>query len=227
MSPTTRHILAAPAWPYANGPRHIGHVSGFGLPCDMFSQVPADGRQQGTDGQRHRRARHPDPGAGRRGGRDRPAARRPLQPRHRRRPGRPGHVLRPVHPDDHAEPPGGDPGDLHRALSQRLHLRPDRDGRDLAVHRPHAAGPLHRGHLPDLRLRQRPRRPVRQLRQPARPGRPDQPALEDQRRDAGVRGDRALLPRPARVRRRPRQLAAEQERAVAAERAEVLAQPAQ
>src|ERR1700733_9910326 len=35
---TSRHILAAPAWPYANGPRHIGHVSGFGLPCDMFSR---------------------------------------------------------------------------------------------------------------------------------------------------------------------------------------------
>ena len=38
MSPTSRPILAAPAWPYANGPRHIGHVSGFGLPCDMFSR---------------------------------------------------------------------------------------------------------------------------------------------------------------------------------------------
>jgi methionyl-tRNA synthetase len=38
MSATNRHILAAPAWPYANGPRHIGHVSGFGLPCDMFSR---------------------------------------------------------------------------------------------------------------------------------------------------------------------------------------------
>ncbi len=37
-SPTTRHILAAPAWPYANGPRHIGHVSGFAIPCDMFSR---------------------------------------------------------------------------------------------------------------------------------------------------------------------------------------------
>jgi methionyl-tRNA synthetase len=31
-------ILSAPAWPYANGPRHIGHVSGFALPCDMFSR---------------------------------------------------------------------------------------------------------------------------------------------------------------------------------------------
>jgi methionyl-tRNA synthetase len=38
MSLSSRHILTAPAWPYANGPRHIGHVSGFGLPCDMFSR---------------------------------------------------------------------------------------------------------------------------------------------------------------------------------------------
>ncbi len=37
-TPDGRHILAAPAWPYANGPRHIGHVSGFGLPCDMFAR---------------------------------------------------------------------------------------------------------------------------------------------------------------------------------------------
>jgi methionyl-tRNA synthetase len=33
-----KHILTAPAWPYANGPRHIGHVSGFALPSDMFSR---------------------------------------------------------------------------------------------------------------------------------------------------------------------------------------------
>jgi len=38
MSATSRPILACPAWPYANGPRHIGHVSGFGLPCDMFAR---------------------------------------------------------------------------------------------------------------------------------------------------------------------------------------------
>ena len=37
-SANSRHILAAPAWPYANGPRHIGHVSGFALPSDMFSR---------------------------------------------------------------------------------------------------------------------------------------------------------------------------------------------
>jgi methionyl-tRNA synthetase len=34
----SKHILTAPAWPYANGPRHIGHVSGFALPSDMFSR---------------------------------------------------------------------------------------------------------------------------------------------------------------------------------------------
>ena len=38
MSATTRHILTAVAWPYANGPRHIGHVAGFGVPSDIFSR---------------------------------------------------------------------------------------------------------------------------------------------------------------------------------------------
>ena len=32
------HILATAAWPYANGPRHIGHVSGFGVPSDVFAR---------------------------------------------------------------------------------------------------------------------------------------------------------------------------------------------
>src|ERR1700734_2953709 len=34
----SRNILAAVAWPYANGPRHIGHVAGFGVPSDIFSR---------------------------------------------------------------------------------------------------------------------------------------------------------------------------------------------
>ena len=33
-----RHILTAVAWPYASGPRHIGHVAGFGVPSDVFSR---------------------------------------------------------------------------------------------------------------------------------------------------------------------------------------------
>lgn len=32
------YILVAVAWPYANGPRHIGHVAGFGVPSDIFAR---------------------------------------------------------------------------------------------------------------------------------------------------------------------------------------------
>ncbi|MEP6695592.1 MAG: methionine--tRNA ligase [Pseudonocardiales bacterium] len=32
------HVLTAVAWPYASGPRHIGHVAGFGVPSDVFSR---------------------------------------------------------------------------------------------------------------------------------------------------------------------------------------------
>ena len=31
-------VLTSVAWPYANGPRHIGHVSGFGVPSDVFAR---------------------------------------------------------------------------------------------------------------------------------------------------------------------------------------------
>jgi methionyl-tRNA synthetase len=31
-------ILVAVAWPYASGPRHIGHVAGFGVPSDTFAR---------------------------------------------------------------------------------------------------------------------------------------------------------------------------------------------
>ena len=40
------HILSAVAWPYANGPRHIGHVAGFGVPSDVFSRYM---RMRGDD----------------------------------------------------------------------------------------------------------------------------------------------------------------------------------
>ncbi|QGF22517.1 methionine--tRNA ligase [Raineyella fluvialis] len=35
---TSSRVLTAVAWPYANGPRHIGHVSGFGVPSDVYSR---------------------------------------------------------------------------------------------------------------------------------------------------------------------------------------------
>ncbi|WP_017627054.1 methionine--tRNA ligase [Nocardiopsis chromatogenes] len=41
-----RHILTAVAWPYTNGPRHIGHVSGFGVPSDVFARFQ---RMRGHD----------------------------------------------------------------------------------------------------------------------------------------------------------------------------------
>lgn len=34
----SRRILVAVAWPYANGPRHIGHVAGFAVPSDTFAR---------------------------------------------------------------------------------------------------------------------------------------------------------------------------------------------
>ncbi len=37
-SSTPRKILVAVAWPYASGPRHIGHVAGFGVPSDTFAR---------------------------------------------------------------------------------------------------------------------------------------------------------------------------------------------
>jgi methionyl-tRNA synthetase len=35
---SAERILVAVAWPYANGPRHIGHVAGFGVPSDIFAR---------------------------------------------------------------------------------------------------------------------------------------------------------------------------------------------
>src|SRR5687768_11175680 len=39
-------VLSAVAWPYANGPRHIGRVAGFGVPSDVFSRYQ---RMAGSD----------------------------------------------------------------------------------------------------------------------------------------------------------------------------------
>ena len=62
-------ILSAVAWPYANGPRHIGHVAGFGVPSDVFSRYM---RMAGHD---VLMVSGTDPRRGRRRGGDRPCAR--------------------------------------------------------------------------------------------------------------------------------------------------------
>ena len=38
MATSPRKILVAPAWPYAAGHRHLGHVAGFGVPSDVFAR---------------------------------------------------------------------------------------------------------------------------------------------------------------------------------------------
>ncbi|MCI1256290.1 MULTISPECIES: methionine--tRNA ligase [Corynebacterium] len=42
----SKHVLTSVAWPYANGPRHIGHVAGFGVPSDVFARYQ---RMRGSD----------------------------------------------------------------------------------------------------------------------------------------------------------------------------------
>jgi methionyl-tRNA synthetase len=46
VSDRPERILVAVAWPYANGPRHIGHVAGFGVPSDIFARYH---RMKGND----------------------------------------------------------------------------------------------------------------------------------------------------------------------------------
>src|SRR2546430_12132020 len=55
--PEQQTILIAPAWPYANGPRHIGHVVGFAVPGDVLARYwrlrgarAVLGRGPGADG---------------------------------------------------------------------------------------------------------------------------------------------------------------------------------
>jgi methionyl-tRNA synthetase len=38
LNRSPKKILVAVAWPYASGPRHIGHVAGFGVPSDTFAR---------------------------------------------------------------------------------------------------------------------------------------------------------------------------------------------
>jgi methionyl-tRNA synthetase len=46
ISSDRERILVAPAWPYAAGPRHLGHVVGFGVPADVFARYH---RLKGSD----------------------------------------------------------------------------------------------------------------------------------------------------------------------------------
>ena len=195
-------VLSAVAWPYANGPRHIGHVAGFGVPSDVFSRYMRMAGHDvlmvsGTD-------EHGTPiliAADEAG-----VTARELADRNHR-----------LIAEDLCNL--GVSYDLysrtttrnHYAVAQELFLGVYENGYFIEQTTYGAIspstgrtlpGPLHRGHLPDLRCGRRPGRPVRRLRQPARRARAEEPSLQDQRRGPRVRGDPALLPRPARARRR-------------------------
>ena len=153
----TSRVLTAVAWPYANGPRHIGHVSGFGVPSDIFARfMRMSGHEvlmvSGTD-------EHGTPilvQAEREG-----LSPRELADKYNRvivndlR--EPRSVVRPLHPDHDPQPLRGGSGSLPGPASQRLCGAQDHDGCGEPVHRTNPAGPLHRRHLPDLRLPQRAR----------------------------------------------------------------------
>ena len=194
-----RKIFVAVAWPYASGLRHIGHVAGFGVPSDTFARYHRlRGNDvlmvSGTD-------EHGTPvmvAADAAGESPRETAER-FNQLIRAGPPRSRSLVRPLHAHDDGQPLPRHPRSLPHALRQGLHHRARDARRVLRLDRPHAPRPLHRGHVPDLRLRERPWRPMRQLREPARPDRSDRPALEDRRDDAGVREDEAPLPRPAGV----------------------------
>ena len=206
MTETGERILVAVAWPYASGPRHIGHVAGFGVPSDIFARYHRlRGNRvlmvSGTD-------EHGTPimvAADREG-----VSPRELADRFNgvirddlRNLGLSYDLFTRTTTANHYRVTQ----DLFRTLHEKGFIVQQDDARRLlGDDRPHAARPLHRGHVPDLRLRRGARRPVRQLRQPARPGRPDRPALEGRRLDARVPRDRALLPRPARLQGAPRRV---------------------
>ena len=195
-------VLSAVAWPYANGPRHIGHVAGFGVPSDVFSRYMRMAGHDvlmvsGTD-------EHGTPiliAADEAGVTPQELA----DQNHR------------LIAEDLAAL--GISYDLytrtttrnHTAVVQELFTGVHDNGYFIEKTTYGAISPSTGRTLPDRYIEgtcpicgydERARRPVRQLRQPARPGRPEEPALADQRRGPGVRRDPALLPRPAGAGRR-------------------------
>ena len=177
-----------------NGPRHIGHVSGFGVPSDVFSRyrrmagdqvlMVSGTDEHGTPIQVQADAEGLTP--------------RQLADKYN------GVITKDLQGLGLAY-------DLftrttttnHYEVVQNLFLALHRNGYVVAKSAMGAISPSTGRTLPDryvegtcphLRLRGRARRPVRQLRQPRRPRRPHQPTVADQRGDPEIRRDRALLP---------------------------------
>ena len=187
------------AWPYASGPRHLGHAAGAYVPPDIFARyhrmagnhvlmvsgsdmhgtpitVAAD--KLGVSARELAEENHPGIAESfRRLGLSYDLYTTTLTPIHYR-------VTQ----------------DFFSRLLEQGYLFQDTQP---AMYRPGgealSARPLRRRHLSALWLHRRPRRPVRQLRAHARPDRSDRPALQALRRHAGDARDDALLPRSAEV----------------------------
>ena len=146
-------VLSAVAWPYANGPRHIGHVAGFGVPSDVFSRYMRMAGHDvlmvsGTD-------EHGTPIliAADEAGVSAAGARRPNHRLIAEDLCALGVSYDLYTPHDHAQPLRRGAGAVPGRPRERLLRRADDVRRDLALDRADPARPLHRGHLPDLRRR--------------------------------------------------------------------------
>ena len=198
-------VLSAVAWPYANGPRHIGHVAGFGVPSDVFSRYmrmagPRRAHGLAAPTSTARRSWSPADEEGVTAAASWPTRNNRVIVEDLVGLGLSYDLFTRTTTRNHYAVVQ----EMFRTVhAQRLHGRADHAR---ARSRPSTGRTLPdryiEGTCPICGYDERPRRPVRQLRQPARPDRPDQPAQQDQRRDAGVRRDPALLPRPAGAGRR-------------------------
>ena len=222
MRSGARKILVAPAWPYAAGHRHLGHVAGFGVPSDVFA--------------RYHRLRGNDvlmvSGTDEHGTPVMVAADKE---------GKSVGEIADYYNQSFRE-------DFRRlGLSYDLFSRTTTHNHELVVQDlfrtlyEHGAiveremlvsfSPATGHTLPDRYIegtcpicgyRGGTRRSVRQLRKPARPDRPDRSPIPDRRIDAGVPRDEAPVSRPAAV-RRPVARVDRLARRLAPERAELLA----
>ena len=209
-------VLTAVAWPYANGPRHIGHVSGIRSPVRRLLPLHADGRQRvlmvsGTDEhgtpipvQADKEASTPQQTADKYTPRRSPTTCRASACPTTCSPGPPP-----------ATTPRSRSRSSWRCTATATSCRRPREG---------AISPSTGRTLPDRYIEGT--CPIcgydgargdqcdncgNQL----DADRPDQPEVADQRRDAEVRRDRAPIPRPARVHQDAGQLAGHQDRLAA------------